>query len=402
MAKLKICFILSGNLSTTPRAVKQIHSLQDKGFSITVYSVNRSSKWDLIDKQILENLNIDKLHSIDLSHKNSLWLRAKSAFFLSKFFLKLKCTNLSLFVHASNITDYLLLLFLKKDIASYDFIAGFSGAMYPCLLFSKNKKVPFVFDVEDFHPGESTDDKINTIKAKIMISCLSASSFVTYASPLIGEKVKELLGDKMPSSLLINNNFPSIEFITPKYQTGKIRFVWFSQTISFKRGLELVIKALEPFKDKLELTLIGNLDKTFEQEWILPHNDFISIIPTLSQQGLHQLLSTFDIGLALEINSRDLNNRIALSNKIWAYLQSGLYIVVTDTPAQIGFMDQYASHGVLVEQNVDKIKIAIENIVENIPFIRNRAKERYEIAKLSSWDYEQTKWLAVVEQALKK
>ena len=107
-----------------------------------------------------------------------------------------------------------------------------------------------------------------------------------------------------------------------------MKFVWFSQQIDKGRGLELILPVLDQFRDQIELHLIGNPKKQFEEEF-LEERKFIFLHNTMPQSELHIILSEYDVGLALE-PGKDLNNKLAISNKIFAYAQAGLHVLATD------------------------------------------------------------------------
>jgi glycosyltransferase involved in cell wall biosynthesis len=56
------------------------------------------------------------------------------------------------------------------------------------------------------------------------------------------------------------------------------------------------------------------------------------------------LAPLFDIGLASETGFC-LNNKTALSNKIFTYIQCGLAVAASNTPAQSGLLDKYPQAG---------------------------------------------------------
>ena len=111
---------------------------------------------------------------------------------------------------------------------------------------------------------------------------------------------------------------------------------------------------------------------------------------------MNQQLSNYDSGLALEDGRIDVNRNICLTNKIWSYLQSGLYILASDTDAQKEFIEQYNSHGVCTSLNNMDFKNALKYIIENKKFIREKRSVRYHEAQFSCWEIEseifKTKW----------
>ena len=110
---------------------------------------------------------------------------------------------------------------------------------------------------------------------------------------------------------------------------GPLRLVWFSQNISAGRGLEYILPPLKKFVGTIELHLFGNLDGAFYEAHLKPMKN-VFIHEPLPQKKLHNNLSNYDVGLALEI-ATDRNRDICLTNKLLAYFQAGLFVFASDT-----------------------------------------------------------------------
>lgn len=303
--------------------------------------------------------------------------------------------SLLIAAYAHNKRSYLLHHHLRKHRGVYDIIIGHNlGALYPVYRFAKRKNIPFSFDVEDYHPGEASAYTVRgEVKRRkfLLSSLLPGAAYISYASPLIGSRTCNLASPfKMPGRVLINNCFSKGEFKPPRLNEGPLQLVWFSQTISFGRGLELIIPVLNKFREVVSLCLIGNLDHDFFNQLIKSNEDYITVCEPLALGDLLKILSQFDVGLALE-PGKDENNLIALSNKIWAYLQSGLYILATDTPAQKIFMDEFALHGTITIQDPESFRTALEHIIQHKDEIRKSAPRRYEKAQRVAWEVESKK-----------
>lgn len=69
------------------------------------------------------------------------------------------------------------------------------------------------------------------------------------------------------------------------------------------------------------------------------------------------MLADYDEGLAIEVESNDYNRQICLTNKIFSYLQSGLYILATNTPAQEQFMTSHHKNGMMTDFTAKDLRI---------------------------------------------
>ncbi len=376
------------------------------GVNEKVFAFMQGGWGDATDIELQKNLSIKYLSALKKPFRP--WLTSTLAFFFSHYLSKIFKTNLFLTAIAHNKRSFLLWQALKKEKQSYDLIIAHNlGSLYPAYYFAKKHKIPFAFDVEDYHPGESTADNDEPGRREfLMQKLLPHAAYVSFASPLIMQKTLELVGPtKIKNPILINNSFPQHEFSIPKLtnsvrpltvtqinkSTNKLKLVWFSQNINHSRGLEFTIEALQPFAGQVHLYLIGQSHQPFHQQWIAPNRHFITNIDPMPQKELNLSLSQYDIGLAIELNTADYNRQICLTNKIWAYLQSGLYILATDTAAQVQFMQEHHDHGITTQQNVTAMQQAIENILQNIDIIRAQKETRFERAKAFSWEKEATK-----------
>ena len=413
-----VLFILSGNLSTTPRAVKAIQTLP-KGVHCEVVMVNRNRLWKDKDQDIIKDLKI-KANYVELGRSPLIaWIKATFYQKLSTFLYKFKKNSVWINGHASNKSSIVLHQFLKnKDYSHIDLIMGHSaGSMFPAYMLSDKIKVPYVFDVEDYHPGESISyDAIHEKQRResLMKFILPKADAITYASPLIGEYTLKLIGEHNCHELILNG-FKSEEFIVPKQkdQNESLNLVWFSQKVSFGRGLENLFEALLSLKpssfNRFKLSLIGEMDQIFFKKEIEPNlnlfkenNVEIECVSALPQTQLHNLMSTFDIGLALEFNDTDLNRELCLTNKIITYAQAGLFILATDTKAQVQFIEKDKGLGIICDQTTSGVQNGLLRLIKNSTEIRSLASNRFLLGKTFSWEQESKKIEKIWNQILQK
>lgn len=402
---MKVSFITTSSLATNPRLVKEVIVAQDIFNEVEVVCFHLGNWSDHLDSKV--SLLFKKhvhVTSISAVRKPFVpWfitsLTEKGASVLYPYFKKSKLIAAT----ASNKRTLLLLYYIRK----YNLIKGARliishnlGALYPACFYSEKFKIPFAFDVEDFHPGERIEKDVVNEKNRresLMKLLLTKAAVTTAASPLISEEVRRLCGIQIYT---IKNSFYSSEFkLIALQQEGPVKCVWFSQNIAFGRGLELLIDALDEFEGVVELTLIGNLDMSFAKEW-LKGRKHIKVLKPLKQAKLHKVLSAYDVGLALELSKADLNRDIAESNKIYAYKQAGLFIIATDTKAQEFFMRQSSDQGLICRQSVDGLKECLRSVVQNISDIRASKETRFHAAKSVAFENEASKltqlWLSAM------
>ncbi len=388
--KKKILFITTASLSTNPRLLKELKVASDLGYEAHLLAFRLGNWSDKADKEHLKSLNC--LSTFLSATQKSFWAWLVSSL-IEKFARQMhvvfrKSILFATFAHTKR--SFLLISKLQQKSVLFDLISAHTlGALFPAFYMALKYKIPFIFDIEDYHPGEKSSEAEKDRRKLLMKELLPKAAYLTYASPLIGEYSLKLLRD-YPADWhqLINNCFSETEFRFHDNQSPKVKLVWFSQNISAGRGLEQVLPALVQFRTQIELTLIGNLYTDFWNDFLCKYSDFITVKPPMLQKDLNLQLAEFDIGLAVEISSVDWNKNIALSNKIFAYAQSGLFILATDTLAQTGFMNEHTGLGLVAGQNEKALTKAIGLIMNKIETIRKQKKERFLYAKRLSWEHE--------------
>lgn len=397
----KMLLVLSGNISTTPRAKKFIRTVIRQGWEIDLYMLNRGDKWFANDKLYLSSNNLTG-HYLPFTRKESLhtWLIGALMKEMGELFTFSSSRLQAMATSKANV-PYIL---NTSKIANrgYSLVMGFSQMIYPALALAQKFEVPFAFDMEDYHPWENVYHRNRqreiTRRNRIYCNLLPKAAFVTFASPLIKQKTDELLKQSNTNIIcgkVVNNTFNASDFELKAVSDEKVQFVWFSQTVSYGRGLEQILPALAQFSDKVHLTLIGNMDQGFFDRVIRPYSSFVTVKGVMTEQDLHGELCHYDIGLAIEQTCNDnmLDNKIlCLSNKIFAYMLSGCYILATDTPAQSEFINrEYSSHGMVCGQHSTDMIMAVDSIIDNIDAIRNEKPLRFAAAKSSAWENEEKK-----------
>ena len=394
--KKKILFITTLNLASNPRLVKEIRLAKDLKITATVICFRFNNWSHELNDSLLKEFKDLKIIQIDAERRSFFsWIFSVVS---EKIFRTIsKWISLPLSWHATAITRRSqLLVKALKEVNDTDFVIGHNpGAIYPAYKAAQQFNCKSGFDVEDYHPGEGNDQHLQRITLSLMKTLLPKFNYVSFASNAIFNECKIQINNfNMQSTLVVNNSFSKDEFIEPKKVSNeKLQIVWFSQNINLGRGLEKLIPILDRYSDKLNLTLFGNCNDNFKKEFIDCKNG-IHYGGILPQELLHEKLSNFDVGLAVEDVETDKNRDICLTNKIWAYFQSGLYIIATDTTAQKEFLLKNSLHGVCY-QNIDKFESILMDLTRDIVLLRKSKKIRFENAQKNNWENESLKIVEV-------
>ena len=296
-----------------------------------------------------------------------------------------------------------------KSIKADLYIAHNLAALPAAVNAARYNKAKAGFDAEDFHRQEVTNDaRAHEYQlAKIIEDkYLPLTRYRTAASPLIAQKYVELY----PQLSFINvNNVFSLTYqssIPVEQKSGGLKLFWFSQTIGKNRGLEQVIFAMGKLlrEVNIQLTLAGectremymHLKVIFEQNQISA--TAIQILPPMPEADLFELAAAHDIGLALEPGFC-LNNNIALSNKIFSYLISGLAVIATNTAAQQEFMTKHPGIGRSFDiGDTDALVAILEYYASNSRELLTARQNAWRLANEElNWEKESRKFLAIVE-----
>lgn len=398
-----ILFVTSTNLATNPRCVKEIQLALEEGIEVKVLACELGG-WSQLNESTIQQTLGEKveIRYVDVTRVHKInWLISSFIEKLCQFLFKnFKSHSLRIISYAFSKRSYLLARELNRWrwIPSL-IIAHNPPAFYPAYNFAKSKKILFAVDVEDYHPGEQQALIKKELITRIMRVLLPLASYLSFASSLIEGATLKLVGPTLKRNVVIYNNFHKGTFLFKSDSGEKVRLVWFSQNINEGRGLELVVQAVYEKRDKLQLILIGNLNHSFYTHFLSQYSDCLVIKQPMSQSELNLDICNYDVGLAIEPGKDD-NNLIALSNKIWTYYQAGLFIMATDTPAQVLFIQNNPGHGVVVNRSKEAIAVILSDILKKYEAIRGQKQDRFFRAQNVSWEKESEKLIEIWNEVI--
>jgi hypothetical protein len=391
--KKQILFLTSTNLACNPRCLKEVRLMNDLNAQITVVAFHLHNWTDEKEKDLRKELHRVKFHYLEAGRKPLFtWLYSTFLEKASRLLPALLPHSPFLAALAIDKRSFLLYEWIIRNKDRFDLIIAHNPpAFYSAAALAKKSGTPFALDIEDYHPGEGSREIVRESSGYLMRRFLKRTAYASYASPLIKKYAVENEYDGDGSgSLVINNTFPASEFIwagSGEPVSEKLQIVWFSQFIDYGRGLEKVLPALDRFRDRIELTLFGSIREDFSGKEI-QKREYINCPGPLSQLQLHRSLGAFDIGLALEDGTVDLNRSLCLTNKIWSYYLAGLYIVATDTEAQQLFLKERPQHGTCTTLSGEMFGKLIEDLSGNKQSIRGGRRERSMAASSEGWENE--------------
>jgi glycosyltransferase involved in cell wall biosynthesis len=356
---MHILLISSGQPSANPRLIKEALTYADAGYRVSVVYCPLSQWADVHDLELFNRYPSIKwicagYHPV----RNRFFylfcrLRQKLYDFLFKVGFQhsfVAVRSMGLFTQELQSTAERI----KSDIC-----IGHNLNALPAVIAAAEKSgVPAVFDFEDFHRGEDTQNSLHWRKVKIvedhyvpkLLYATSASSLIQYAYSELYPSLK---------IKTINNCFPLryAQKEIKQVKSGVLKLFWFSQFVGKKRGLETVIEAIGLTGNRgVSLTLLGNcsenMRKYFEE---VAHSNGLNksqlqILPPVAESDISQIAKEHNLGLACEV-PHVLNRELCLTNKIFFYLLTGNAILFTDTKAQLSFFTDYPEIGSIYHHN---------------------------------------------------
>ena len=403
----KIVLISAGQPSLNPRLVKEADALTEAGYRVTVIYAYWNDWGTTHDETLLPQKKWKAIRAG--GHP----VTARLPFVISRVIHKISRRFQKKAGTYNRFTDNAIArssFYLKKEALKHraDLYIGHNlGALPATANAAKHHHALCGFDAEDFHRYEMTDD-VNDYNFKIASQLedryFRDLDYLTTSSDQTAEGYHQIYPFLKPVVLL--NVFPRSSITQVRAPQGEtIRLVWFSQTIGPLRGLELVISALNTFAPgQFELHLLGNVDQAYQNELQKSlKSGTITFHKPVEADRLNDYLAHFDIGIASEPGFST-NNRFALSNKLFTYLQAGLAIVASDTEAQAGFMARYPAIGRVYDRNnVTSLATALHHYRSDPQALLSarQAALKLGLEKLN-WETERDKFLALISDVLSK
>jgi len=401
----KIVLVTSGQPSLNPRLVKEADALSAAGYKVTVIYAYWNNWGADFDKQLLAKKNWNALCTGgDPVHKRTSYFFSRIVNKSALVFRRYTGINILIDLAASR-ASYFLIREAKKHKADL-YIGHNLGALPAVVAAAKAYGKPCGFDAEDLHRYEISND-INHVDVKLKTEIedhyLPQLNYFTTSSPQIAEIYKQLYPGLNPTVLL--NVFPKTTIdITAKAHHRPVKLFWFSQTIGPNRGLQDAINALRLLdKADFEFHILGSRQPGNEAfiSGLQNSGGNIFLHASVHPDELTAFASQFDIGLALEPGF-SINNNLALSNKIFTYMQAGLAIVASDTEAQEYLITKNPATGKIYPKgDAEALASILSNYQHNRNLLSTTQQAALQLAHDKyNWDIESQKFIKVVKDTL--
>ncbi len=399
-----ILYVTTLSLSANPRLYKEILLADRSGYDIHVIFFRLGNWTDAQDEEKMRNLPRVKFTRLSATRSPYLpWLTGTLLERISRRLLSFSRHPMLCSFATGKRAYHLEHALSRLSEAPSLVIAHNPAAFLPAARFARRVSAGLGIDVEDYHPGETSDHRLSDALRTLMRHSLKMADYVSFASPMIRREVGHDIDKNDDRWITLLNWFPAAEFtVQPQnISEGPLKLVWFSQHVAANRGLELVIPAVKRAGLAVELHIFGHPDHGFVRSAI-DQSENIFLHGPVTQTELHRMLGMYDIGLAIDVVA-DRNRALAITNKILAYLQSGLFLAVTNTEAQQAFMLDFQEHGVVFEPDTDAWEALLTQLIRRKEEIRNQRADRFVAMQHHSWEQASAplsdQWKMLLKQA---
>lgn len=415
MSKKHICFISVGHISSNPRLIKEATLVAQKGYRVSIVGVQTLEKIVPFDKELIQKNPTWNTFIYPFYHKGILYIIGTFFHHLAKRLPKLvdRFTIGKLSISTPLwFPLYCSLVSIKADL----YIVHNINMLPLVAKIAQKNNAKLGFDIEDAY--SVTEKEIDKNIIELEKKHLPQTDYITCASPLYISFYQKLY-ENLPQITPILNVFDDLDKqknkeSIPYYDRkniGNLSLYWFSQTIGKGRGIEQIIEALNLLnRNDIELHLRGEINqKTKAYFFNLAKTKIVkqNIIfhELVSNQELSLRTAEHDVGLALETGFST-NNELAISNKIFQYLNSGLAILSSSTKGQSWLMKNNPNIGFLINiQNTEEVAQKIETLANskknNTQKLENMKIASKKLSKTKyNWNIEGQKFLKIIENVL--
>lgn len=391
---MNVCIVTSKHVSYNPRVVKEADALTAAGHVVTVVTVCNNVEQARLDEGVMATrswqlLTVNSRRQGGGERCRWVWMAVRQRLFAKVLSRLALCCGIS---ERAAGREFPELRRQARAVAADLYIAHHAEALGAAFAAARRHKARFAFDAEDFHSGMFNPAQVRpsgtplekTVQELVAIAAgqpksleqrrveyleqkyLTRCDYLTAASDGIGLAYAFKYWLPRPTTIL--NVFPLENLSNAPRVSPLPRLYWYSQVIGPGRGLEAAVKALPLLAVPCELHLRGTaqpdyVSRLHELAAGLGVADRLLLHPPCPPDQLVREAARHDIGLALE-TGKEVNNLLAVSNKLFTYLNAGLAVIASDTPGQARIMAQIPGAGMVCRMNdAQSLATAINDLI---------------------------------------
>lgn len=396
-------------LSSNPRAIKEASVLAASQFEVRTTSARTLNLVDDMDATLLRDARWDAFR-IDFLSRSFRRRRRVLQELQRVLFLATGASRAAELAHSP------ISALLEKSLAEQSkadlYIAHYVAALPAAARAAKLHGALYAFDAEDFHLGDLPDTPAHALEKSIIRAIegryLPGAAYVTAASPMIAEAYAKAYRIPLPTTVL--NVFPkrnAPDRPTPRGTAGPgPSLYWFSQTIGPGRGLEMAVEAIARAVSRPHLYLRGvpigryadDLRRLATQAGT---GERLHLLDPALPDDLERLGAAYDLGYVGEL-AETRNRQIAITNKVFSYLLSGLPSLASDIPAHRRIApDLGPAMGLFPIGDAAALAAAIDAILLDPPRLANARAHAWRLGQERyNWEAEAPRFLGQVQTVL--
>lgn len=404
----RVCIVTPGQIGSNPRVVKEAQALHEAGYRVRVVATRVLDFVEPRDQSLMRRIHW-QLDRIDMTGRHS-WRARRLAQEASR--RAFAATGVGCFADFG-FSAFTSALFLKALAIPADlYIAHYPAALPAAAAAARRHGGLYAFDAEDYHLGDAPDEPAKTTEKRVIRAIeeryLPAAAYMTAASPGIAEEYAATYSLMPPTVIL--NAFPRANAPATPTPCGKASawpsVYWFSQTIGPGRGLETAIGAIACATSRPHLFLRGTPVEGYEKQLraIAAREgvaEKLHFLKPAAPDDMERLGADYDLCYVGELGDTR-NRQIALTNKLFSYLTSGVPILASDIEAhrriapELGEAIKLFSPG-----DVNGLAALMDSYLLDLAQLAVARESAWQLAQERyCWEAEQGKLLKVVECAL--
>ncbi len=352
----KIYFTVTNDLTYDQRMHRICHSLAKNGYFVL-----------LVGRELNNSLHLDK----------KLYSQKRLKCFFNKGIL---------FYTEYNTRLFFFLLFKKMNaVCAIDL-----DTIIPCLLISKLKSIPRIYDAHEYFTELKevrTRPEIKKIWTSIENFSVPEFEYCYTVSEGLAQAFQNIYKIKFETI----KNFPVLQPII--HQPSANKYLFYGGAVNEGRGFEYLIPAMRYIDCKLIIAGDGNYMVQLKE--LIRKNEVQSKVELLGMvlpQQLRQLCEKATLGLGLA-EKEGVNQYLALPNKFLDYVHAGLPQLTMNYPEYIVINQQYFIAVLIDELSVEIISKKVNKILANEPLLEQMRKNCLLAKEIFNWQNEERKLL---------
>ena len=400
-----IAIVTNGHLWNNPRVWREADALAEAGYDVSVFGVWIDDVHAALDQQLLSKRQWRYIPTADLrglsfaGECRRLWYRLRAR--VGREAIRWGYAD----PHALGYAIDRLRDAAKMHKADLTILHLQAALWVGVQLLQDGRRIGA--DIEDWYSEDAAADATSHgylaycrgLEKRVLLT----ASHITTTSHALANALVTTYQCRKPE--VIYNSVRSVPIAPLCRSNGRIGLFWFSQTLGPGRGLESIFAALPRLAGEWELELRANASSEMVN-WVMAQippalRHRIRIEPIVAPDRLNQVAAQHDIGLAAD--QTHLRNRdLTITNKLLQYLQSGLFVLASETAGHREILQQLPGSGAFYPQDdVAAIERHLNDWLRR-PHAIAQLRHRIYAEANAKFAYEQQipRLLASVEQAL--